>query len=374
MSKPRILVFAMNFSGNKIAGVESAIYDEYVELSKKMNLIVLAKNAHDNLLENIKIIRVPRNHPPYWTLKNTLSFTRKMLKVRNDFDVVYTRLMGYHLLIPAIIAKIFFRKKFVMFISGSMKVLPVKENWLNRPVIKIALRLADKICNHSQASLEDLELHVGKRISRQKIIFLNHFVDSNKFRPDNSIQKKNHVICTGRIDPIGNFEALIESIPHIVKEIPELKIKIIGPAVDKIQKIYLKKLNELIKTMKVEKHIEFTGSVPRECLVEWYNSALIFVSTKKAVGISTSIVEAMSCELPVITTGKGSLPQSDNNLKNGILVEENPRKISENIIKLLQNEELRKQIGREARKTVIAKYDKDYFIGKLEQVLNQIAK
>jgi len=238
MSKLRILVFAMNFSGNKIAGVESVIYDEYLELSKKMNLIVLAKNAHDYPLENIKIIRVPRNHQPYWTLKNTLAFTRKMLKVRNDFDVIYTRLMGYHLLVPAIIAKIFLRKKFVMFISGSMKILPVKENKFNIPIIKLALRLADLVCNHSQASLEDLEFHIGRKINRKKIIFLNHYVDSNKFRPDKNPTKKYHVIYTGRIDPINNLESLIESIPYIVKNISELKIKIIGPAVNNKRYVY----------------------------------------------------------------------------------------------------------------------------------------
>ena len=65
-------------------------------------------------------------------------------------------MIGLHVLIPAIISKLFFQKKFVMFISGFMQVVKTKDGF-NRLVIQSAVNLVDMICTHSPIVIEDFE-------------------------------------------------------------------------------------------------------------------------------------------------------------------------------------------------------------------------
>ena len=212
---PRVLVFILWFTGKR-ADVESIIYMEFLKLSKRMKLVVLAKDVYNKIYDNIKVVKVPKTEEPFWTLRNIIATSLKTIHSRNEFDIVYTRIIGLNYLIPAIISKLFFRKKFVMFISGAMQVIKIKENRFRRPIIKVAVRLADTICAHSPIAIEDFEQHLGSKIETKKLHFLNHYVDIETFKPVDNIKKENIIISVGRISREKGFELLIKRVPYIV--------------------------------------------------------------------------------------------------------------------------------------------------------------
>ena len=156
---------------DKIFGIESVIYKEYLKLSKRTKLIVLAKHVDNTNLDNMKIIEIPKTRKPLWKIRNIIAFSLKAIRARNEFDIVFIRMIGLHVLIPAIVSKLFLRKKFVMFISGSMQVIDKKENLFRRPIIKIATKMADSICTHSPVVIEDFEHHLGNKLETKNFIF-----------------------------------------------------------------------------------------------------------------------------------------------------------------------------------------------------------
>jgi glycosyltransferase involved in cell wall biosynthesis len=75
-------------------------------------------------------------------------------------------------------------------------------------------------------------------------------------------------------------------------------------------------------------------------------------------GIPSSIVEAMSVGLSVVTTDVGSLPEIVENSVNGIVISErDPNSLSEALLRLIDDSSLRDSLGRKARETVVADFD-----------------
>jgi len=332
-------------------------------LSKRVKLIVLAKHAGNKTYDNIKVVKIPKIKPPFWTIRNIIAFSLSTIRSRNEFDVVFTRMIGLHVLIPAIISKLFFRKKFVMFITGTDQVIRTKENRFKRPIIKVAIRLADAICS-APIVIEDFEQHLGTKIDTKKFHVLPHYVDINKFKPVDNIKKENIIITVGRIARVKRYEFLIKAVPYIVKQIPDIKIKIVGSLQDKN---YYQELVDLAKKERCEKYIEFVGEIIHSELVNLLVKSKIFVYTSKARGDSTATAEAMSCGLPVILTSKGSYLTLDNKIRGFTVSTE--QELALKTIELLKNEKLRDEIATNSRLLSEEKFSESYFFEKLHKIL-----
>ena len=82
-----------------------------------------------------------------------------------------------------------------------------------------------------------------------------------------------------------------------------------------------------------------------------YNSADIFLQTSRYEGCSFALIEAMACGLPVVAFNTGGVSEIVRNEKEGFVVNFGDIKsMSNHIISLLADENLRKKIGRSARK------------------------
>ena len=114
----------------------------------------------------------------------------------------------------------------------------------------------------------------------------------------------------------------------------------------------------MIKHYKIEKNVIFTGYLPREKIPEILNAIDILVlASKQPEPFGLVILEAMACEKPVIAPAEGGPLDIILNGISGILVEpKNPQKIAEAIIRLLNNEKLKRKIEKEARIRIESKF------------------
>ena len=119
-----------------------------------------------------------------------------------------------------------------------------------------------------------------------------------------------------------------------------------------------KKLKRLVHNLGSNENFSFIGHVNQETLLEYYQNATIFVHTPYHEGLPTTILEAMSCELPVVATAVAGTSEIIVDGENGLLVPpKNPEKLADTIAKLLEDEKLRIKIGKNARKYVGKKYN-----------------
>jgi len=90
----------------------------------------------------------------------------------------------------------------------------------------------------------------------------------------------------------------------------------------------------------------------------YLNAADLFVLPSKFEGLSNSLLEAMACVLPVISTRVGGSIDIIEDGINGLLVDvDNGEQLTQAISKVLKDPLLGKTMGENARKTIEASYD-----------------
>jgi len=83
-------------------------------------------------------------------------------------------------------------------------------------------------------------------------------------------------------------------------------------------------------------------------------------------------LEAQLCEIPVVASNCGGIPEYVIDGVTGFLAEENPEDLAKNISKLIDNPKLRKKMGKAGRKNVKLRYSKSNF-KKLNEIYKQLS-
>lgn len=107
-------------------------------------------------------------------------------------------------------------------------------------------------------------------------------------------------------------------------------------------------------------------------MAETLNQASLAIAPMQSgSGMQFKILEAMACELPVVTTtlGLGSIKAQPG---QEILVADSPESFADTVITLLQNPQLAKEIGQRARTFVIQNHSWEYAASQVEEIYNQI--
>jgi glycosyltransferase involved in cell wall biosynthesis len=97
-----------------------------------------------------------------------------------------------------------------------------------------------------------------------------------------------------------------------------------------------------------------TGRVETAELVKLYRRAAVVVVPSRYEGFGLPAVEAMACGTPVVACAAGSLPEVMQISGGGLLVaKDSPEALAKGISELLENPELRVELGSRARKRVV---------------------
>ena len=83
----------------------------------------------------------------------------------------------------------------------------------------------------------------------------------------------------------------------------------------------------------------------------------LFVMSSREEGLGTSILDAMSCELPVVATAAGGIPDVVTNETTGLLVPtETPGALAAAIVRLAEDPPLASRLATQARRRVLDRF------------------
>lgn len=225
-------------------------------------------------------------------------------------------------------------------------------SYTSRQIIE-AMNFADKILSVS----EDLKLHiVNLGIDEEKVHVVPNGVDIEEFKPAgkaharkllNLPQEKNIVLFVGALRKIKGVDYLIEAAKDFVNTNTDLFM--VGRD-DGLRKSLEKRAQEL----KIADHIRFTGPVNHEDVPLWISASDILVLPSLSEGRPNVVLEALACEVPVVATDVGGIPELMVDGETGYLVPaKNPLELSRKINKLLENKNQRESMGKLGRKSII---------------------
>ena len=98
-----------------------------------------------------------------------------------------------------------------------------------------------------------------------------------------------------------------------------------------------------------------------EHLREIYHKSSIFYNTSLHSPVPTVLMEAMACGCAVVSTSTCMIPDIIENGKNG-LISNDPAELRSMLERLLENPEMARELGKNAQKTILEKYNKEQFL------------
>ena len=111
--------------------------------------------------------------------------------------------------------------------------------------------------------------------------------------------------------------------------------------------------NEIKKTAKDHSNIDFLGYLPKNKVIPLIRGSFALIQPSLVEGISSTMLEAMACKIPIIASDVGGNKELIINNENGFLV--NPESINEinkKIIELSENKILVKNFGQKSSELV----------------------
>ena len=203
------------------------------------------------------------------------------------------------------------------------------------------------------------------------------------------------ILYSGAISPHKGLHVLLDAFATVAKQYPDVHLELVGSlrnypmeenfdlkdlaAIEQVARFYARHPLTRAKarmglepadagtyqaylkgklTPEIAEKVKFTGFIQRQDLVDRYYDADIFVFPPVwDEGFGLPPVEAMAAGVPVVGSRSGALPETVMDGETGFLVEKNdPDALAKQILRLLQDEDLREKMGRAARRRALATF------------------
>jgi glycogen(starch) synthase len=226
-------------------------------------------------------------------------------------------------------------------------------------------RHADLLIAVSEAQKKELTALYG--IKSRKIHVIYNGVEPSIFKPLTDTQQlkkklgledKRVILTVGHFVLRKGIPYLLEAMPEILREVPNAFLLCVGGTPKWLgTRLYWEHLQEMINEKGLKDHVKLVGQIPHEELPAYYSLSDVFAFPSLYEAFAKVILEAMSCETPVIASRVGGLPEAIEHNVNGILV--NPKNVNQlayAIVEVLQDRELAQRLGKKGREVVTSRF------------------
>ena len=248
------------------------------------------------------------------------------------------------LIIPALIYKWVFGCKLIAVEHNANQIKRKSEWWWT----KIANKYCNKVVYLSASYLNEVKMKIGRSFKAEKSIIIPNGIDIEKFKPIQPIYNPempiHHLFMHSRFNEFRDHETLLLAFALLIERYPTLNLVLAGDGETK------NLTEELARSLNLSHKICFLGNISEEKIIQELQQPIIFTYASRAETMSTAIMQAMSCGVPIVAT---DIPGINNLIKNGLnalLYQPNDYQgLAEKIDFLLSHKLTRKELADAAR-------------------------
>ena len=300
------------------------------------------------------------------------------LKNGSRYDVIYVEEVTT---IDAILLKLLLRKPMVFEVNGT----PEAHTMLGRSKLETWLfKIAEFLIVHYCDKLIAVTPGIGSyliqtyHVPESKVVVIENGANVELFKPVDTKRARLElglspdefvVIFVGIFLPWQGVDYIIRAAPLIIAKCPNARFLIVGdgPIKDDLLK--------LAEEKGVLERLIFTGMIPQEKVPLYINASDVCVAPKRPMQTGLSplkLYEYMACAKPVIATRAKGLDILET-IDAGLLVDpEKANEFADAVVRLLQNPEIRKQMGKGGRAYVVENYAWPLVAKRIAQVCKEV--
>jgi alpha-1,3-mannosyltransferase len=174
--------------------------------------------------------------------------------------------------------------------------------------------------------------------------------------------EKNSLLFVGRLSKNKRVDNLIKMIYFLKKEIPDVKLYVVGEDWEDM----LKDLKKMVEELELRENVFFVGKVKdRRKLLDYYARSQIFVSASHYEGFGISVLEAMAAGCVVMVNKIPAFREFVKDGNNGFILDfSRPDETGKKILEIMKTDLA--GISKRATKTA-QKYGWENIIHKMEK-------
>jgi glycosyltransferase involved in cell wall biosynthesis len=295
------------------------------------------------------------------------------IKLQNQYDLIFVSVYRIIGLTAVLVGKLLGRRVVLkadsqgemsgdFFESGLRRFGISHKTLLFRWFLGFRNTILKKADAFSAISLEIASEWTASMIPSEKIHLIPNSVDTSRFMPVGSAQKdllrkklnlpQNATIAiyTGRLVSYKGLPLLLKVWDEIRRKHENVLLILAGTGgldIHNCEEV----LREYVKVNRLENQAVFTGAVQN--VPEYLQASDLFVFPSENDAFPSSIVEAMACGLPVVSTPVGAIKTIITNGKMGLLIQPgNAEQLYQALDVILSNKEMASRLGKAACQSV----------------------
>lgn len=236
---------------------------------------------------------------------------------------------------------------------------------------KVVKKLKHVVTVSSQ-SQTDIAKAFGVKAEDLELIY--NGINTDEFSPRPDIKRKtNRLMATASADqPLKGLRYLLEAYASLLAKYPDLELLVVGkPKAGGATE-------QLIKQLNIQDKVQFVSGISTEQMVDYFAEATIAVVPSVYEGFGLPAGEAMACEVPVVSSQGGALPEVVGDAGIQVPIKDSGA-IANAVDELLQNPFKREQLAKAGRARILelfcwhvaAKRLTDYYLQVIELHANR---
>ena len=296
----------------------------------------------------------------------------KFINDNNNYDVIIdNQSISYGMLniqknnpfIEIIHHPITFDYKFELAASKKIKYRISRYRWYS--FLKMQKKVAPNIKNiitPSNSSKKGIIEEFG--CSKDTITVINNGLDTDEFAPvESSIRDPYRLITTASADvPLKGLDYSLKALKQLKKEFPKIHLIVIGKIKEEGH------TRRLIKNLNISDSVFFKSNLSKNEIKNLYSTSSIAIVSSLYEGFGYPVIEAMSCQVPLIATNVSSIPELTSDYAN-LISPKDENAIEKNVKEILLNYNLYKEKAIRGRNHIIETFNWDKITSEYEKLI-----
>ena len=167
---------------------------------------------------------------------------------------------------------------------------------------KVAPKI-NRIVSPSQSSKDGIIKEF--KCNEENITVINNGLDTDEFRPISKyIRNPYRLITTASADvPLKGLDYSLKALKDLKSDFPEMHLIVIGSIKENGH------TQRLINELDIKDSVFFKSNITKAKITELYSTSSIAIVSSLYEGFGYPVIEAMSCEVPLIATNISSIPE-----------------------------------------------------------------